>query len=232
VLLGGSVRTRTGLAAAWLTGLLMVPPAALAQGRQISGVVTRAVGAQPIAGVAVTVIGGAQPARTDADGRYTVQAPDGAARLTFRAIGYGRREVVIPAGQTTMDVALNEDVFEMEAVVVTGQATTVERRNATTAISYVSGQEVNKVAAPTIENALAGKVAGVNLQQNSGAPGGGIQMQIRGNTTILGAYDPLYVIDGVIYSNARILGGRNQIDDGASTAEDDPVNRVADVNPA
>jgi TonB-linked SusC/RagA family outer membrane protein len=226
------VRTRFVLTAFCLTGLLSVPQAALAQGRQISGVVTRAVGAQPIAGVAVTVIGGTPPARTDANGRYTIQAPDGAARLTFRAIGYGRKEVVVPAGQTTMDVALNEDVFELEAVVVTGQATSVERRNATTAISYVGGQEISHVAAPTIENALAGKVAGVNLQQNSGAPGGGIQMQIRGNTTILGAYDPLYIVDGVIYSNARILGGRNQIDDGASTAEDDPVNRVADVNPS
>jgi TonB-linked SusC/RagA family outer membrane protein len=97
----------------------------------------------------------------------------------------------------------------------------------------VTAEDVTKVAAPTIESSLTGRVAGVNLQSNSGAPGGGIQMQIRGNNTILGAYDPLYVIDGVIYSNVRIAGGRGQIDDAAfATAEDDPVNRVADINPA
>ena len=229
------MRTRIVLRAAWLTGLLLVPQAALAQGqgRAISGAVTRTVGAQPIANVTVTVSGSREVARTDEAGRYAIQAPDGDVRLTFRMIGFSRKEVLVPATQTTVDVAMNEDVFELEAVVVTGQATTMERRNATTATSYVSGDEAKRVPAPTIESALAGRVAGVNLQSNSGAPGGGIQMQIRGNTTILGAYDPLYVVDGVIYSNVRIAGGRGQIDDAAfATAEDDPVNRVADINPA
>jgi len=229
------MHTRIVLRTAWLTGLLLAPTPALAQGlgRPISGVVTRAVGAQPIANVTVTVTGSRESARTDDAGRYAIQAPDGEVRLTFRAIGFTRKEVLVPASQTTVDVVLNEDVFELEAVVVTGQATTMERRNATTATSYVSGAEITKVAAPTFESALAGRVAGVNLQSNSGAPGGGIQVQIRGNNTILGAYDPLYVVDGVIYSNARIAGGRGNIDDAAfATAEDDPVNRVADINPA
>ena len=205
---------------------------AQAQGRSISGVVTRAVGGQPIRGVTVTVTGSPQYAQTDDSGRYAVLAPETEVRLSFRAIGFSRRDVLVPATQTTMDVALNEDVFELQAVVVTGQATTTERRLATTATASVSGEDVTKVTAPTIESSLTGRVAGVNLQSNSGAPGGGIQMQIRGNNTILGAYDPLYVIDGVIYSNVRIAGGRGQIDDAAfAVAEDDPVNRVADINP-
>ena len=91
---------------------------------------------------------------------------------------------------------------------------------------------MSKVASPTIENALTGKVAGVNLQSNSGAPGGGIQMQIRGNTTILGASDPLYVIDGVIYSNVRVPSRRFNATAGVNQDEDDAVNRVADINPA
>ena len=96
----------------------------------------------------------------------------------------------------------------------------------------MSGEDVAKVASPTIENALTGKVAGVNLQSNSGAPGGGIQMQIRGNTTILGASDPLYVIDGVIYSNVRVPSRRFNATAGVNQNEDDAVNRVADINPA
>ena len=217
-----------------LIGGVLLPDraAAQAQGRTISGVVTRAVGARPIAGATVTVTGGPQYVQSDDSGRYAIQAPDGEVRLSFRAIGFSRKDVLVPATQTNMDVALNEDVFELQAVVVTGQATTVERRNATTPTAYVSGEDINKVPAPTIDAGLTGRVAGVNLQSNSGAPGGGIQMQIRGNNTILGAYDPLYVIDGVIYSNVRIAGGRGQIDDAAfATAEDDPVNRVADINP-
>jgi TonB-dependent SusC/RagA subfamily outer membrane receptor len=181
-----------------LLGTLLLPDLAVAQaqGRAISGVVTRSVGARPIAGATVTVTGSPQFVQTDDSGRYTILAPDGDVRLSFRAIGFTRKDVIVPATQTSMDVALTEDVFELSAVVVTGQATTVERRNATTPTSMVLAEDVNKVAAPTIESALTGRVAGVNLQSNSGAPGGGIQMQIRGNNTILGAYDPLYVIDG------------------------------------
>ena len=168
---GGSVRMRIVFGAAWLTGLLLIPETALSQGRQITGTITGAVGAQPIAGVVVTVIGGTARARTGDDGRYTIQVPDGDVRLVFRSVGFIRREVPVPARQSTLDVTMNEDVFEMEAVVVTGQATTVERRNATTAVSYVSGDEITRVATPTVESALAGKVAGVNLQSNSGARG-------------------------------------------------------------
>ena len=221
--------------AASLIALLSIPDvsAAQAQGRTIAGVVTRAAGGRPVQGVTVTVTGSPQFAQSDETGRYAILAPDGDVRLSFRAIGFSRKDVLVAATQTNMDVALTEDVFELEAVVVTGQATTVERRNATTATSFVSGEDVTKVAAPTIESSLTGRVAGVNLQSNSGAPGGGIQMQIRGNNTILGAYDPLYVIDGVIYSNVRIAGGRGDIDDAAFVvAEDDPVNRVADINPS
>ena len=72
----------------------------------------------------------------------------------------------------------------------------------------------------------------MNLQTNSGAPGGGIQMQIRGNYTILGGHDPLFVVDGVIYSNASIPSGRGLANAAASTTmEADPVNRIADLNP-
>ncbi|MCR4340933.1 MAG: TonB-dependent receptor plug domain-containing protein, partial [Gemmatimonadaceae bacterium] len=76
-------------------------------------------------------------------------------------------------------------------------------------------------------------VVAADLHLDSAAGGAGIQMQIRGNNTILGAYDPLYVIDGVIYSNERIASGRGVVTNAAfATAEDDAVNRVADINPA
>lgn len=212
--------------------LLAVPGIAHAQGRQISGTVTRSGTGAPVAEATVSVAGTVNSTRTDAQGRFSINGGQGEVRLTVRAIGFARKDVVVTATKNTVEIVLDQDVFKLEEVVVSGQATTVERRNLTTAVGYVSGEDLSKVASATIESALYGKLAGVNIQGNGGAPGGGIQMQIRGNNTILGNYDPLYVVDGVIYSNARVLGGRATIDDGASVNEDDPANRLADINPA
>ncbi len=219
-----------------LAVLAMLLPADLsAQARRITGRVTIAGTDQPVAVAEVSIVGQlrSETALSDADGRYSITVPPGDIRLQIRALGYARQEVVVAAAQTTVDVALQVDVFKLDELVVTGQATTIERRSATTAIAYLSGEDIKRVSAPTLLNAIQGKVTGVNLQTNSGAPGGGIQMQIRGNGTILGAFDPLYVVDGVIYSNASVPGGRGLTNNAASaTLEADAVNRIADLNPS
>jgi TonB-linked SusC/RagA family outer membrane protein len=219
---------------AWSLGLMLLPATLFAQDRQITGRVTRSSGGTAVADAEVTVVGNTRyaPVRTNAEGRFTLRAPTGDIRIQVRAIGFTRREIAVGASESNVDAVLEQDVFKLSEVVVTGQATAVERRSATTAIAYVTGEEIAKVAAPTFENALTGKVTGVNLQSNSGAPGGCIQMQIRGNTTILGAADPLYVIDGVIYSNVRVPSRRFNATAGVNQNEDDAVNRVADINPA
>lgn len=223
----------------WQAGLgvmLLLTPAALdAQDRRISGRITRAGSDTPIADAEVSVVGALRyaAARTGEDGRYAITTPAGEVRLQARAIGYTRLEAIVPATQATFDFSLQQDIFRLSEVVVTGQATTIERRSATTSIAYVSGEDIAKVSSPTILNALTGKITGVNLQSNSGAPGGGIQMQIRGNATILGGYDPLYVVDGVLYSNASIPSGRGLVNNAAvPSTEADAVNRIADLNPA
>jgi TonB-dependent starch-binding outer membrane protein SusC len=220
------------LATALVTAL---PSVAWGQTRQISGRVTVAVAGTPLAGASVSVENAPQGTTTDADGQFRLTVPSGPVTILARRIGYKRARAVVPAEQTTVNFTLERDVLLLESVVVTGQATTVERRSATTSVASVSGEEVNAVATPTIENALVGKVSGVNIQSNSGAPGGGIQLQIRGNNTILGSFDPLYVVDGVIFSNDRIASGRSLISAGAAgfrDFEDDAVNRVADIDPA
>ncbi len=211
----------------------MLPPAAWSQTREITGIVTVAGSSVPLVGATITVDGTTLGTLSGPEGRFRLTAPAGQLVMSARFIGYRRATRTVPADQNTVDFGLERDVLQLEGVVVTGQATTVERRSATTAIAHVSGEALNTVAAPTIENALAGRVTGVNMQSNSGAPGGGIQMQIRGNNTILGSFDPLYVVDGVIYSNDRIASGRGTITDAAfATAEDDAVNRIADINQA
>ncbi len=214
---------------------MLLPTEMTAQGRRISGRVTVTGSGQPVPAASVSLVGQlrSEVVVSGADGRFLINAPAGDVRLQVRAFGYARAEVSVPAGQTTLDVALDQDVFKLDELVVTGQATTVARRSATTAIAYVSGDDVARVSSPTVLNALTGKITGVNLQTNSGAPGGGVQMQIRGNGTILGAFDPLFVVDGVIYSNASVPSGRGVVNNAASpTLEADPVNRIADLNPA
>lgn len=206
-----------------------------AQERQITGRVTSADTGEPLPGVDVSVVG--VPAigavLTNAEGRFTLRVPAGDVRLRVNLFAYQAREIAVGAQQSTVDIVLLRDIFRLSDVVVTGQVTTIDRRSATTAIAYVSGEELGRVSSPTVLNSLAGRVAGVNLQSNSGAPGGGIQMQVRGNATILGGFDPLFVVDGVIYSNASIPGGRGFTNNAASpTLEADPVNRIADLNPA
>ncbi len=214
--------------------LLAAPPVVSAQERRVTGLITRQDTGTPLEGAEVSVVGPTRgpAARSGTDGRYSLVAEPGELRLQVRAIGFRRVEFTLPAGQNTADFRLAQDVFNLSEVVVSGQATTIERRSATTAVSLVTGDELQKVPVPTVEAALTGKITGVNLQSNSGAPGGGIQMQIRGNNTILGGYDPLFVVDGVIYSNASIPSGRGYANAAASvTQEADAVNRLADLNP-
>ena len=210
-----------------------LPSVAWAQTRVITGTVTVAGGAVPVAGARVSAEGTTVETVTGNEGNYRLEVPQGDVRLLARAIGYKRGSQLVTATQNTANFALERDVLQIEGVVVTGQATTIDRRSATTAVAQVTGDAINNVPAPTIQNALVGRVSGVNLQSNSGAPGGGIQMQVRGNNTILGSFDPLYVVDGVPYSNQRIASGRGTISAAAfATAEDDAVDRVADINPA
>ncbi len=212
---------------------------AFSQERQITGRVTSAATAEPVAGVNVSVTGTAFVAVTNADGRYAIAAPASAVTLVFRRIAFKRRELAVPADQNAADVTLDPDVFNLEAVVVTGQATGVERRNAAIATTVVTGSEVTNVPAPALDRALQGRVPGAYIQQNSGAPGGGTQIQIRGSNTVIGSADPLFVVDGVIVSDASISSGlftvtasgnpQSTRNDGEK--QDDPVNRLTDLNP-
>jgi TonB-linked SusC/RagA family outer membrane protein len=212
---------------------------AWAQERQITGLVT-ARGGAPIGAVNVSVVGTAFATATHDDGRYVIAAPQGVVTLLFRRIGLKRKEVVVPADQATADVELEEDVFNLEAVVVTGQQTGIERRNAAIATSVITGADVTSVPAPTVDRALQARVPGAIISQNSGAPGGGTQVQIRGAKTVIGAADPLFVVDGVIYSNASISSGLFSVTQSGNPQstrndgekQDDPVNRLADLNPA
>ena len=226
--------THRMLGVALALSLLGVEVAA-AQVRQITGRVTNAQTEQGLSEATIAVLGTQIVAQADNDGRFTLNAPDGDANLMIRSIGYKRQQVTVPAGQETLNVALEPDVFKLEEIVITGQATGVEQRNLANAVSTVSGAELTRAPTSTIESALQGKIPGATIQSNSGAPGGGIQVNLRGTSTIIGDLEPLYVIDGILVSDVAIPNGANAVTQaqagGNPRNQDNAVNRIADINP-
>ena len=219
-----------------LTLLLSSVPAA-AQTRTITGTVTDAATGQPLEGARVGVRGTTLAVTTGADGKFTLgNVPQGNVVVAIRRIGNNFVDLSLPAGQNELRAALTRDPLRLSDVVVTGQATTVDRRNLANAVATVSGEEVSRVSAQTVEQAMQGKVVGASIQANSGAPGGGMQMRLRGVTSINGSSEPLYVVDGVVVSNVAIPSNQNAVTrstqgSNPSLTQDNQVNRIADLNP-
>ncbi len=216
--------------------LLAAAPLSLlrAQAREITGKVTEAGTGQPLTEATIGIAGAQLGVRTNAQGEFHLRVPDGPITVFARAIGFKHAEQKVAAGVNSVNFVLEKDVLELEGVTVTGQATSINKQNATTAVSTVSAEELEKVPAKSVEGELAGKVVGATVFENSGVPGGGMQVQIRGATSILGSGDPLYVVDGVIVSNASIPAGLASISRASgstSSSQDQVVNRLADLNP-
>ena len=218
--------------------LTLVSASAFAQSRRVSGRVTVEGSAEPLVAASVSVVGTSLGTYTDDQGRFTLTVPDGQATLRVRRIGFVQKTVPITPGDNDLNVSMARDALQLETQVITGAATTVSSLNAANDVAVVRSEKLNKVPTPTIDQALQGKVAGAVITQNSGAPGGGTQIQLRGTSTVLGAYSPLYVVDGVIVSNSSFTNGLNVVTAaGSGTAsnfagsQDQIVNRIADLNP-
>jgi TonB-linked SusC/RagA family outer membrane protein len=228
------MRKRTSLLLI-LVSLLVGAPFAQAQQRQVTGRVVSATGGAPLENVQVVIAGTTRGTTTDAQGNFSLSVPSGTARLRASRIGFATREVTVAAGQSTVTVQLSEDVLNLEGLVVTGQATAVARRNLPNAVAVVTADQLTETPSQTVERALQGKIAGANIQTNSGAPGGGVQVSLRGVSSINAASEPLWVVDGVVVSNVAIPSGANAVTRASrgsnASNQDAPVNRIADINP-
>ena len=218
-----------------LLSLLCALPAA-AQVRQLTGKVTNSQTQEGLSEATVAVIGTGIVAITNTEGNYVLNAPDRELSLMVRAIGYKRQQVTVPASQAMANVGLEPDLFKLEEIVITGQVTGIERQNLPNAVATVDAADIGRAPTPTLESALQGKIPGALIQANSGAPGGGIQLNLRGVSTINASVDPLFVVDGIVVSNAIIPNGANAVTQaqagGNPRNQDNPVNRLADLNPA
>ena len=240
----GLWRPRLGIA----FGLMLVlatTAGAQQGGTRVTGRVQDATDHVPIPAATVLVTGTTIGATTTDSGTFALRIPADAKTITVRRIGYLAKTVPILAGQTDYTVGLAKDVLRLQTQVVTGVATTVASQNNANSISVVTTQEINEVPSPTLENSLQGKIPGAIIQNNNGgAPGGGLQMQVRGITSINGNGLPLYVVDGVLVNNETVNGDENAINQsgggltstgqaasGAPSNQDNGVNRIADINP-
>ncbi|MBC7922283.1 MAG: TonB-dependent receptor [Ferruginibacter sp.] len=174
----------------------------LAQDKTVTGKVTAELSSEALPGVSVTIKGTARGTATNADGTYALSAgPE--ATLVFSFIGFTSEEVAV-GNRTVIDVALAPDVQTLSEVVVVGYGTQ-KRQDVTGAISSVSAAQIEKTPVTTLDQALQGRSAGVQVTNNDASPGSGIQVQIRGIGGF-GSNDPLYVVDGY-----PITGGINTL---------------------
>ena len=217
--------------------LVILSASAAAQGRSLSGRVIDQATGQPIVSAEVTVPGTTTGTHTKDDGTFKLQIPDSAVTVRVRLIGFLVKETRVPVEQSTLDVSLTRDVLHLEEVVVTSQATSVARRNAANAVATVNAADLVQAPARGIDAALQGKVVGAEISSNTGAPGGGMQIRLRGITSVIGSATPLYVVDGVIVSDASIAPATNLLTlasprQGISGNQDNPTNRISDLDPS
>ncbi|MDO9341622.1 MAG: carboxypeptidase-like regulatory domain-containing protein, partial [Bacteroidales bacterium] len=148
----------------------------------------------PLPGVNVVVTGTTQGTMSDIAGKYSIEIPQGARSLTFSFVGMEPQEITIGT-LTQINVTMAESAIGLEEVVVIGYGT-VKKSDLTGALSSVKAKELSAFPTSNVMQSLSGRAAGVQIKQNTGAPGAAISVRIRGANSIMGSNEPLYVIDG------------------------------------
>lgn len=174
--------------------LLLGPGALLAQNRVVTGKITDG-SKQALPGVNVVIKGTTSGTTTNGDGEFSIEAENNAT-LVFSFIGYSTQEIVVGA-QTKFDIVLVEDVATLNEVVVSVGYGEMKRTDLSSSQVSISADQISKTVNTTIDQALQGRAANVYVTQNTGQPGGGVSVNIRGISSLTGSNEPLYVIDGV-----------------------------------
>lgn len=183
--------------------LLLASFSVFAQSSQLSGRVLNAADKSPLPGVNVFIKGTSAGTITDAEGRFEIQV-SAASTIVFSFIGYRTQEILY-TGQTILDITMEEDIEELGEVVVLGYQS-VNKRSITGAVTTVKGESVKDLSMSSFEQGLSGQAAGVQITQSSGTPGGGVQMRIRGVTSLGAGNRPLVIVDGVPVETGGLSG--------------------------
>jgi len=197
---------------------------AFAQERTITGVVSDE-NAEPLPGVNVIVKSTTIGTITNLDGEYSIKVPEGYNELLYTFIGYTTITKEIGA-ERELSITMGEDLIGLEEVVVTALGVSRDKKSVGYSTQKVETTEILNSNEQNLITALSSKAAGVQVNSNSGAPGGSANIRIRGNSTITGNNSPLIVVDGVYMDNSY-----NNTDTGGGTAGVANSNRAIDINP-
>ncbi|MBQ4820826.1 TonB-dependent receptor [Aquimarina sp. MMG016] len=188
----------------------------------VTGVASDANG--PVPGINVIVKGTTNGASTDFDGQYTIDNVAEDAILVFSYVGFQTQEVAVN-GRTTINVTMVEDAAELEAVVVIGYGTQ-SVKDATGAVAVVSTEDFNQGVIASPEQLIQGKTAGVQITQTSGEPGAGINLRIRGTSSVRSNNNPLFVVDGIPLAGDETGSSGSNIGVGSSASRN-PLNFIS-----
>lgn len=201
-----------------------------AQSRTVTGKVTSSQDGLGIPGVTVMVKGTTIGSISDFDGNYEINVRPEHRTLVFSYISMKSQEVALGT-QTSINIVMEPDVFQIDEVVVTAIGVSRETKALGYAVQSVESEAIVRSATTNPVNALSGKVAGVQITNSSGAAGASSYMTIRGTASITGNNQPLFVVDGVPIDNSQLTSGNpdnggNNLLSGVALS-----NRVVDINP-
>ena len=202
---------------------------AVAQDRTITGRVTSSDDGSALPGVNVIVKGTASGTVTDANGSFTLSVSESSTTLVFSFIGLVTQEIEIN-GRNIIDVQMAEDVTQLGEVVVTAQGNVRQTKTIGYSVTQVENEEATKGRTNDLMTSLQGKVAGLTISQNSGAPGASSRVVLRGYSSINGSNQPLYIVDGVPINNASNVNIFNPVNDNFNNTVD-YGNRANDIAP-
>ena len=185
---------------------VITPPLALAQGKEVKGVVVDASGL-PVIGATVAEVGTVNGTMTDIQGQYSLTVTDNNSVVEISFIGYKTVQLVATSAELAR-VTLQEDAMALDELVVIGYGS-VKKNDMTGSVIAVKAEELNRGALTSPQELLRGKVPGVNIVSSNGAPGAGAEIRIRGGASLSANNDPLIVIDGVPVAKEAGVGMSN-----------------------
>lgn len=215
--------------------LLFIFPAVLFAQETLTGKTINESTGEPVPFVNVIQKGTTNGTTSDLDGNFSLSVESLPTTLVFSYIGFESQEIVVTQN-SPINLSFVEAAAALDEVVVTGLATSIKRSNSANAVASITAEElIGTTTPPTLDGALYGKFPGAIVSANSGAPGGGLSVKLRGATSIQGNTQPLYIIDGVYVDNSSIAAGLNAVSaaaaGGSASNQDNPSNRIADINP-
>ena len=189
-----------------LSFLLISVGMTFAQTTRVTGTITSSEDGEPVVGASIVVKGTTTGTITNYDGKFTLDVPSSAKTLVISYIGMKAKEVAV---SRTVNVKLDNDTQNLDEVVVTAMGLTREKKSLGYAIQEVKADELTKAGSPSLTSSLAGKVAGVQINQFGGSVGASSRISIRGNSSLQANQQPLIVVDGVPIANDTQRSGDN-----------------------